>query len=299
MREQLQGSCGCSDSLSTIAPEMSTLFLYLAFGSRPDIPVQLKYSLFTLIQHVPSARGHIVLYTDAPHRFRHWPVELIELNRITEAHGKEITYPFLLKPLAVRHALATFGRPVLCLDTDTWVRPGFEADVFWKLESGAILNAFEKWNPYPALSGWCARLPHLGRYAYDPDRSWMYNSGLIGLKPDALRLLDDAIALIEALVDQRLGTHTLEQFAISEALRLYGVKVRECRRYVVHYHRRSLKRYVTSKLARIMPTDWDDFDIEAPPVLNGLEKRAHDLRHSLTKQRIRYLGAVPSAAEGN
>ena len=263
---------------------MDTLFVYLAYGAGTDVPVQLKYSVFTLLRHVPGARDRIVLYTDAPQKYSGWPVRIQSLAEVVTSYGRDTGYHFILKPLVLQDALRRFGSDVLFLDADTYVKDGFESDIFWKLKSGAILNEFEKNNPFPELADLRIRLPHGREYAYDAQLSHMYNSGVIGLNRDAEPVLADSVAIIEALLERQIGRHTIEQFALSEMLRIRGVKIHECDHYLFHYHRQSVKRYVTMKIRKLLPADWDDFDIRGRLSLNALEKRLFDTQHSLEKR---------------
>ncbi len=262
------------------------LFAYLAYGPRTDIQIQLKYSLFVLLRYVPSARDNVVLFTDAPHRYRGWPVKVVPLEEVTGLRRREINYHFILKPLVLMRALRIWRVPTLLLDADTYVTDGFEFDIHWKLRSGVMLNSFECNDPYPDLYGFRADLPHSGTYMYNPCVARMYNSGVIGVGPDAAPMLEDAVSLIEALVAYPYRAHTIEQFAVSEMLRLSGVKIHECSRYLVHYHRRSMKRYITTKIERLLPEDLDDFDIPRLVTVNAFEKFLHDMRNSLEKRGV-------------
>jgi len=100
----------------------------------------------------------------------------------------------------VQDALTRFAGPVCFLDCDSIIRPGFHAEVTAKMAAGVVMNIFERKNPYPPLSGFRCRLPHLGDYHYDVTASAMYNSGLIGVTPEHLQVLDDTLAMIDALI---------------------------------------------------------------------------------------------------
>jgi hypothetical protein len=260
------------------------VFVYLAYGARADLPLQLKYSLITLLREVPSARDRVVLYTDAPATYAGWPLRALALDDVVSGYGREIGYHFIRKPLCVLDALRRFGSAVVFLDTDTYMTEGFAADLFGKLERGAVLNAFERVNPYPHLEGFRMTLPHAGTYAYDPQASVMYNSGIIGVPETAAPMLEDTIALIEALTQQNMPDHTAEQFALSEVLRMSGTPIHECRRCFHHYHRQSVKRYVTMKIAKLLPKDPNDFSVRGRLRLNPFEKRIYDLRRSLRRR---------------
>ena len=77
------------------------------------------------------------------------------------------------------------------------------------------MNRFEMHNPFPPLKGFRTRLPHLGAYRYDVAHSWMFNCGLIGMTPAHVPLLDDTLAMIDALIGRAKKFPTIEQFALS------------------------------------------------------------------------------------
>ena len=91
----------------------------------------------------------------------------------------------------------------------------------WSATKRVVMNRFEMRNPFPPLKGFRTRLPHLGAYRYDVANSWMFNSGLIGMSPAHVPLLDDTLALIDALIGraQEIPHHRAIRL-VSEVLRL-------------------------------------------------------------------------------
>jgi hypothetical protein len=161
-------------------------------------------------------------------------------------------------------ALKSHDDDCVLLDTDSYVVPGFADALTKALAAGAAMDAFEEHDPYPEIAGFVAQLPHAGRYAYDPVHSIMYNSGLVAARPARhVPALEDAIALIDAMLDAGHGSFRIEQISFSESFRLHSAVVAEMRPLFRHYFRRSLKRYMHWRIDRWMrraPT----FEIRRP-----------------------------------
>jgi len=115
-------------------------------------------------------------------------------------------------------ALQTFGRPCVLLDTDSFIREGFDSKVSDALAAGAAMNEFVRADPYPGFGPFETNLPNLGRYVLDPKESLMYNSGLTAARPEHAPLIEDAIVLIDRLWSAGLKRHDLDQFAVSTGL---------------------------------------------------------------------------------
>ena len=88
----------------------------------------------------------------------------------------------------------------MLLDTDSFVRAGFDATVRSALEAGAGMNLFEHTDPYPDFGPFETDLPGLGRYVLDSKQSRMFNSGLVAARPEHAELLDDALVLTATVV---------------------------------------------------------------------------------------------------
>ena len=194
-------------------------YLYLDYGGLPKFRQELKYSLISLKAELGTREAAIAVYTDAPATYRNWPVTAVDIaGQIAPWSGGGL-YRHRIKPAVVLDALGRFAGPVCFLDADSIVRPGFHAEVTAKMADAVVMNIFEKKNPYPPLSGFRCRLPHLGDYRYDTGQSVMYNSGLIGVRPEHVPVLEDALAMIDALIGRAKKFPAIEQFALSEMLR--------------------------------------------------------------------------------
>ena len=168
---------------------------------------------------------------------------------------------------AVLDALGRFAGPVCFVDSDSIIQPGFHAEVSAKLapvenwsvtKTAVVMNRFELRNPFAALKGFRTTLPHLGAYRYDIENSWMFNSGLIGATPAHAPLLEDTLAFIDALIGRARKFPTLEQFALSEVVRLNQIPVAEVRDRFVHYWQGRRRIYMAHRIEKALSPDWDD-----------------------------------------
>ena len=259
-------------------------YLYLDYGGHAKYRRELKYSLISLQAELGQAQdAQIAVYSDAPLVYRRWPVTAVGIADRLKAWSGNGLYYHRIKPEVVRDALTRFAGPVCLLDSDSIVRPGFDAEVTAKLQAGVVMNVFEKPNPFPPLSGFRCRLPNLGDYRYDVAASVMYNSGLIGMQPEHAPVLDDALAMIDALIGRAKKFPTLEQFALSEVLRLNGIAIAEVNQSFLHYWQGRRRIYMQAQIEKNLAADWDD--LTAPKAwaeMNNWAIRAYNYYYGIT-----------------
>jgi hypothetical protein len=242
-------------------------YLYLDYGGLPKYRRELRYSLISLRQALGTGDGAIVIYTDAPGVYANWPVEVVDIAGQVAAWSGEGLYHHRIKPAVVLDALARFAGPVCLLDSDSIVQPGFAAEVQAKMapqeawsvtRTALVMNRFELFNPFPPLKGFRTVLPHLGSYRYDTAQSWMFNSGLIGASPVHAPLLEDTLAMIDALIGRTRKFPTAEQFAISEVCRVSQTPVAEVRGTFLHYWQGRRRIYMAREIEKSLSPDWND-----------------------------------------
>lgn len=237
-------------------------YLYLDYGSVPELRLQLKYSYLTLRESIGEREAEIVVYTDAEDAYSQWPVKVEALDQSMRTMLEPGGYPHRIKPCVVLDALKKRRSAVVFLDCDSVVRRDFHDTICSKLSRGVIMNRLEGFNPWPAFEGRSVALDDGRIYQYDPDRSWMFNSGIIGVWPSHGQAMEDALKIIDGL--WRPGERELtaiEQFAVSEAFRLHGIAIEEVYEAFLHYHRKSFKRYMASRLSRLLKSDWNDLSM--------------------------------------
>jgi hypothetical protein len=268
-------------------------YLYLDYGGRPKYRRELKYSLISLrseLGEAPDAR--IAVYTDAPDLYAAWPVEVVDIAGQFQAWSGGGLYPHRIKPAVVLDALARFAAPVCFVDSDSIIQPGFHAEVSAKLapqevwsvtKSAVVMNHFELRDPFPPLKGFATDLPHLGRYRYDTANSWMFNSGLIGVSPAHIPVMEDTLAFIDALIGRARKFPTLEQFALSEVVRLNQIPIAEVKGTFLHYWQGRRRIYMANRIEKSLSPDWNDL---TPPKewakMNTWKIRAYNYYYGIT-----------------
>ena len=269
-------------------------YLYLDYGGLPKYRRELRYSLISLRSALgpEPADARIVVYTDAPTVYARWPVEVVDIGGQVDAWSRGGLYHHRIKPAVVLDALTRFAAPVCFVDSDSIVRPGFHAEVrakmapaetFSSVKSAVVMNGFELMNPFPPLKGFRTNLPHLGRYHYDVAQSWMFNSGLIGVSPVHAPVLEDTLAFIDALIGRAHKFPTVEQFALSEVLRLSQTPVAEVKDTFLHYWQGRRRIYMANQIEKALSPDWNDL---TPPKewaqMNYWKIRAYNYYYGVT-----------------
>jgi hypothetical protein len=272
-------------------------YLYLDYGGHPQYRRELRYSLISLRQELgeelgPEPGARIAVYTDAPTVYANWPVEVVDIAAQTQGWSGDGLYHHRIKPAVVLDALKRFDAPVCFLDSDSIVRPGFHAEVsarlapqeIWSVtKTAVVMNRFELRNPFPPLRGFRTRLPHRGAYRYDTQNSWMFNSGLIGVAPVHVPLMEDALALIDALIGRARKFPTIEQFAITEAARVSQTPIAEVRDSFLHYWQGRRRIYMANRIEKSLSPNWDDL---TPPKqwaeMNTWAIRAYNYYYGIT-----------------
>ncbi|MGD0561515.1 MAG: hypothetical protein ABSA66_00365 [Roseiarcus sp.] len=229
-------------------------YIYLCYGKSPSVMRELRYSVETLLPEIGGDASRITIFTDQPRAFDGGEERIVDIGPRLAQMTWGRTYMFRAKPLVLAEALRLHGRACVLLDTDSFIRRGFDAEVARALAAGAAMNSFVRKDPYPFFGRYETTLPHLGRYRFDAEKALMLNSGLVAARPEHLPLLEDAVELLDRLWAAGLLRHDLEQFAIAEAFRLGGVPIRLINREFEHYCPRWSKRYMRRQLRRHRPS---------------------------------------------
>ena len=268
-------------------------YLYLDYGGLAQYRRELKYSLISLRQELGDAPGaRIAVYTDAPTVYARWPVEVVDIAGQVQAWSGGGLYRHRIKPAVVLDALNRFAAPVCFVDSDSIIGSGFHAEVTGKMapqevwsvtKAAMVMNHFELRNPFPPLRGFRTRLPHLGSYRYDTANSWMFNSGLIGVSPDHVPVMEDSLALIDALIGRARKFPTIEQLALSEVARLNQIPIAEVADTFLHYWQGRRRIYMANQIQKSLSHDWNDL---RPPAqweqMNYWKIRAYNYYYGIT-----------------
>lgn len=225
-------------------------YIYLCYGDSPGVMRELRYSIETLLPEIAGDSRRITIFTDRPQAFAGGKERIVDIGARLAQMTWGQTYMFRAKPVVLIEALRLHGRACVLLDTDSFIRRGFDAQVARALADGAAMNSFVRKDPYPFFGPYETTLPHLGHYSFDPEKAVMLNSGLVAARPEHLPLLEDAVELLDRLWAAGLTRHDLEQFAVAEAFRLGGVPIQLIDREFEHYCPRWSKRYMRRQLRR-------------------------------------------------
>lgn len=225
-------------------------YVYLCFGHGPNAYRELAYSLTTLLDEINGEASRVLIYTDRPERFEGNPCRIVDIGERLPAmmQSSRIRLHFRAKPATLALALRMTGQDCVLLDTDSFIRKGFDATVRRALENGAAMNSFVRRDAYPGFGPFETILPQIGPYRFDREKSVMLNSGLIGARREHAPILEDAVVLLDRLFEADLLRHDVEQFAVAEAFRTAGVSISLIDREFEHYCARWSKRYMRNKL---------------------------------------------------
>ena len=268
-------------------------YLYLDYGGLPKYRREPRYSLISLQAELAGSQdARIVIYTDAPTVYARWPVEVVDISPQVRAWSGDGLYFHRIKPAVVLDALKRFDAPVCFVDSDSIIKPGFHAEVSAKMapqdvwsvtKCAVVMNGFELMNPFPPLKGFRTTLPHRGYYHYDVTQSWMFNSGLIGVSPVHVPIMEDTLAYIDALIGRAKKFPTLEQLALSEVLRISQVAVSEVTQTFLHYWQGRRRIYMANEIEKSLSADWNDL---TPPKewaeMNYWKIRAYNYYHGVS-----------------
>ncbi|MEM1415275.1 MAG: hypothetical protein AAGH15_10255 [Myxococcota bacterium] len=215
-----------------------TVFAYLVYGGNPNYQLEMSFSLLSAVRQAKSPDAlRVALICDPENARPDLPVENVvveheELRSWTD-DGR---YNHRIKPLAIRRLLERYDEPVVMLDTDTYFtddpevlaeRVGPGQTLMHELESS--LGDAALWGPLLQQRG--GRI-EAGEHVLTPDLP-MYNSGIIGLRPEDAGLLDDAMEILDALRAET-GFFNAEQLAIGLAFER-ATKVATGDDVLVHY----------------------------------------------------------------
>ena len=96
-------------------------------------------------------------------------------------------------------------------------------------------------------------------------------------------MLEDTLAIIDALIGRAKKFPAIEQFALSEILRLNKIAVAEVNQTFLHYWQGRRRIYMANQIAKTLSPDWDDL---TPPrqwaTMNYWAIRAYNYYYGIT-----------------
>lgn len=227
-------------------------FIYMDYGNHDRLYLELWYSLSTLLYWKFHAPVDVVIYTDKPDRYCDLPVRIVDMASKIREFSLNGLYHHRIKPCVLLEEMKSNSNFCVMTDTDTFFQSGFFEKLWSVVCAGSVaMDRYHGRNPFPEIAGFGATLPNIGVYRYDPRKSVEYNSGLMALDPTRhVPVIEDTIALIDAILAQDKMLITIEQIAFSECLRVHKIQVTTMRPLFRHYYRVAHKRYMQWHIRR-------------------------------------------------
>jgi len=210
--------------------------LYLIYGNQDVYRREAKFSMLTALAQLKRGESLCIrVMTDRPEDYAGWPVDTIALSEQTLAQWQgENGYHHRRKACAIAQGLK-LAHKTLFVDTDTLFLESPHR-VFEKIGPGRyVMDRFEyDWSyvcerPDYVKLGRC-----LQAHGISSNNSFkLYNSGLCGVTDGDTPLLEESIRLIDEWTQGSFDIHTIEQIALSFAMR--NQPVQQAKKFVYHY----------------------------------------------------------------
>ena len=250
---------------------MAKQILYLVYGDNEAYRHEAKFSILTLLDCLgPRTDIDILVMTDRAQDYVGWPVEAVQLSPATmEQWLGTYNYNHRRKPCAISAALRR-NKDTLFVDTDTYFVKSPES-LFRQISQGIYLIDQFEWcwgrtASFPTFKGLRADL--VARGQIPPDTLRLYNSGVCGLQPSDLELIEKSTELIDQWAAHCHGNHVIEQVALS--FMLHGKQVEETKNYIYHYFPK--KKYLRAMLKAFFQLHGEDFRKELPALTREVPK---------------------------
>jgi hypothetical protein len=224
-----------------------TNYVYHLYGDDEIFYTEALYSIGTLLKQSSREDSRIVVFTDRPERFRSMPVICESIADEIEEMKGPCKYPYRVKVCCILKCAEMFPGNIIYLDCDTIVKKPLREAADALGHGYAMMYSQEKLaGRFPQFEGFEVQFLDGTKYSYGPE-SWMFNAGVIGIHREDAKFLKNALVICDNLLLQNRRNHVCEQFAVSEALRIAGLKIREARKWITHYYRGSAKQYMHDK----------------------------------------------------
>lgn len=258
--------------------------IVIAYGSSLGYQHGAKYQILRLISKFGTANRKITVVTDHPKLFDNYPVEILTLDASKKEQwggGGADHFGIKLKGFAWAASVVDASTHIL-LDTDMyWISDPVE--LIAQVNSGFVVM-YQDEGPIMGAKNRSIRrfeeglkrlqLPWSGGIYTLNHESRMYGSAIICMSRENVELMDPAFELFR-LLSPHVEAHTVEQFALSECLRMSGLKITEGKRYTNNWSSTGKKNYATPILAKFFEKEgenefekhlerWDSIRIDRP-----------------------------------
>lgn len=271
----------------------SEQLLYLVYGNNEVYRREAKFSILTALSQLRNSESLCIrIMTDRPQDYSGWPVDIVVLSEETLLQWQgQNGYHHRRKACAMASGLQ-LAEKTLFADTDTLFLKNPHRLLKLISPEKYLMDSFEyHWKEVSARQTYLKLGACLQPYGIKPDSDFkLYNSGLCGLTEGDTPLLEKSIGFIDEWTQDSFDIHTIEQIALSFAMRDKSVK--ETKKYVYHYFAK--KRYFHAMQAHFFALYGEDYRSEL--ISLSREVPYHVPQPSLWKQlqikwRLRKLGA--------
>lgn len=267
--------------------------LYLVYGNNEVYRREVKFSILTALSQLNNGESLCIrIMTDRPQDYSGWPVDTVALSEETlhQWQGQN-GYHHRRKACAMASGLK-LAEKTLFADTDTLFLKSPHRLLKLISPENYLMDSFEyHWQQVSTRQTYLKLGTCLQLYGIKPDSDFkLYNSGLCGLTDGDTPLLEKSIGFIDEWTQDAFDIHTIEQIALSFAMR--DKSVQETKNYVYHYFAK--KRYFHAMQAYFFALYGEDYRSEL--ISLSREVPRHVPQPSLWKQlqikwRLRKLGA--------
>ncbi|MEL7548429.1 hypothetical protein AAGV37_01045 [Pseudomonas protegens] len=235
--------------------------LYLVYGNNEVYRREVKFSILTALNRLENQGPLCIrIMTDRPQDYAGWPVDTVVLTDETLQQWQgQNGYHHRRKACAIAAGLKLAGK-TLFADTDTLFLKSPHLLLKKIRPQHYLMDRFEyHWQEVSARENYLKLGERLQYHGIRPDSNFkLYNSGLCGLTDSDGLLLETSIGYIDEWTQGSFDIHTIEQIALSFAMR--NDSVQETRDYVYHYF--AEKRFFHAMQAHFFNTYGEDYHPE-------------------------------------
>ncbi|AOE82501.1 hypothetical protein A7318_28060 (plasmid) [Pseudomonas lurida] len=245
--------------------------LYLVYGNQEVYRREAKFSMLTALAQLKQGESLCIrVMTDRPEDYTGWPVDTIALSdqAMVQWQG-ENGYHYRRKACAIAQGLE-LAEKTLFVDTDTLFLDSPHR-VFERTEPGrCVMDRFEyDWNYVCERAEYVRLARCLEANGISASNSFkLYNSGICGLCDSDTPLLEESIRLIDEWTKDSFDIHTIEQIALSFAMR--EKPIQEAKKYVYHYF--AEKRFFHAMQKHFFNRHGEQFHTELPTLCNDVPR---------------------------